>query len=39
MISQRGVSDVIASSPLGQVAALGQDPQELARRLRIRRDY
>jgi DNA-binding protein YbaB len=39
MISQRGVSDVIARSPLGQVAALGQDPQELARRLRIRRDY
>lgn len=39
LISERGVGDVIARSPLGQVAALGQDPQELARRLRIRRDY
>jgi DNA-binding protein YbaB len=38
-ISEHGVKDLIASSPLGQVAALGQDPQELARRLRIRRDY
>jgi DNA-binding protein YbaB len=39
MISERGVSDVIARSPLGQVAALGQNPQDLARRLHIRRDY
>jgi DNA-binding protein YbaB len=39
MISERGVSDVIARSPLGQAAALSQNPQELARRFHLRRDY
>ena len=39
MISERGVSDIIARSPLGQAAALSQNPQELARRFHIRRDY